>query len=75
MADRLHSASVVNIADLRSLAKRRLPRVAFDYIDGGAEAERTLRENSRVFDEVTFRPRGAVAFTRSICGPRCSAAA
>ena len=51
----------VNIADLRTLAERRLPRVVFDYIDGGAEAERTLRENARVFDDVTFRPRSAVA--------------
>ena len=63
MPDRLRSARVVNISDLRTLAKRRLPRVVFDYIDGGAEAERTLRENVRVFDEVTFRPRGAVAVT------------
>src|SRR5215203_856865 len=60
--DRLHSPHVVNIDDLRTLAWRRLPRVVFDYIDGGAEAERTLRENCRVFDDVTFRPRGAVAF-------------
>jgi L-lactate dehydrogenase (cytochrome) len=52
---------VVNIADLRRLAKRRLPRVVFDYIDGGAESEVTLRENCRAFDQVTFRPRGAVA--------------
>lgn len=61
MADRLHASDVVNIADLRRLAKRRLPRVVFDYIDGAAEAERTLHENCRVFDDVTFRPRGAVA--------------
>ena len=54
------SAQVVNIGDLRRLARRRLPRVAFDYIDGGAEGEVTLRENSRVFDDVTFRPRSAV---------------
>jgi L-lactate dehydrogenase (cytochrome) len=53
----------LNIADLRTLAQRRLPRVVFDYIDGGAEAERTLRENVRVFDDVTFRPRGAVETT------------
>src|ERR1700738_4087468 len=51
----------VNIADLRRLAKRRLPKVVFDYVDGGAESEVTLRENCRAFDEVTFRPRGAVA--------------
>jgi L-lactate dehydrogenase (cytochrome) len=52
---------VVNIADLRRLAERRLPRVVFDYIDGGADAEITLRENCRAFDTVTFRPRSAVA--------------
>jgi isopentenyl diphosphate isomerase/L-lactate dehydrogenase-like FMN-dependent dehydrogenase len=51
----------VNIADLRLAAKRRLPRVAFDYIDGGADAEVTLRENCRAFEDVTFRPRSAVA--------------
>src|SRR6188768_1973757 len=52
---------VVNISDLRRLAKKRLPRVAFDYIDGGAEAEITMRENSRAFEDVTLRPRSAVA--------------
>jgi L-lactate dehydrogenase (cytochrome) len=35
--------------------------MVFDYIDGGADAELTLRENSRVFDAVVFRPRCAVA--------------
>ncbi len=54
------SPRILNIADLRRLAKRRLPRSVFDYIDGGAEAEVTLRENSRVFDDVIFRPRNAV---------------
>jgi isopentenyl diphosphate isomerase/L-lactate dehydrogenase-like FMN-dependent dehydrogenase len=54
----------VNIADLRLLAKRRLPRVVFDYIDGGADDEITLRENCRIFDDVTFRPRNAVATTQ-----------
>lgn len=51
---------VVNIADLRRLAQRRLPRAVFDYIDGGSEAEITLRENLRAFEEVVFRPRNAV---------------
>ena len=51
----------VNVADLRLAARRRLPRAVFDYIDGGADAEWTLRENSRAFDDVTFRPRSAVA--------------
>src|ERR1700730_11168696 len=60
---RLDPSSVVNIADLRAAAKRRLPRVVFDYIDGGADAEWTMRENSRVFDDVMLRPRSAVATT------------
>ncbi|MDP9147455.1 MAG: alpha-hydroxy-acid oxidizing protein [Acidobacteriota bacterium] len=38
-----------------------MPRVVFDYLDGGAEGEVTLRENCRVYDDVTFRPRHAVA--------------
>src|SRR4030095_3954977 len=57
---RVRSPHVLNIEDLRRLAKRRLPRVVFDYIDGGADAEITLRENSRAFEDITFRPRGAV---------------
>jgi L-lactate dehydrogenase (cytochrome) len=55
------SPRVVNIADLRRIAKRRLPRVVFDYIDGGADDELTLRENTRAFDDVRFRPRQCVA--------------
>jgi L-lactate dehydrogenase (cytochrome) len=51
----------LNIDDLRRRAKRRLPRVVFDYVDGGADAEITLRENNRVFHDVTFRPKQAVA--------------
>jgi L-lactate dehydrogenase (cytochrome) len=61
MPTSLQPPRVVNIADLRRMAKRRLPRVVFDYIDGGADGEVTLRENCRAFDTVTFRPRCAVA--------------
>ena len=50
----------MTIEDLRRAAKRRLPRSVFDYIDGGAEGEVTLRENVRAFDDVAFRPRCAV---------------
>ena len=42
----------LNISDLRRLAKRRLPRMVFDYIDGGADDEVTLRENSSRFSEI-----------------------
>ena len=57
----VESPRVVSIADLRSLARGRLPRVVFDYLDGGAEGEFTLRDNCNAFEDVTFRPRHAVA--------------
>ena len=46
-----------SVADLRRLARRRLPRGVFDYIDGGAEDERTLADNTRAFARLTFKPR------------------
>lgn len=57
---RAATSAFVNIEDLRRAARHRLPRVVFDYIDGGADAELTLRENSRAFERVTFAPRCAV---------------
>jgi len=47
----------VNIEDLRVLAKRRLPRAIFDFFDGGAEDEVTLRENRAAFGRVRLLPR------------------
>ena len=49
--------SVVNIEDLRRLAKRRLPRAIFDFFDGGAEDEVTLRENRAAFERVRLLPK------------------
>jgi L-lactate dehydrogenase (cytochrome) len=46
-----------SVADLRRIAKRRLPGGVFDYIDGGAEDERTLAANEAAFAATTFRPR------------------
>jgi isopentenyl diphosphate isomerase/L-lactate dehydrogenase-like FMN-dependent dehydrogenase len=57
----VQSPRVLKIEHLRRAAKRRLPRVVFDYIDGGAEDESTLRANFRAFETVTLRPRCAVA--------------
>jgi len=54
------SPRVVCIEDFRPLARRRVPQSVFDYLDGGAEGEVTLRENCRVFEDVSFRPRHAV---------------
>ena len=50
-------ATAASVADLRRIAERRLPRGVFDYIDGGAEDERTLRDNSDAFARIEFRPR------------------
>src|SRR4029450_4461657 len=51
---------IVNIEDLRLAARRSLPRVIFDYIDGGADGEITMRENMRAFETLTFQPKCAV---------------
>ncbi len=50
-------ARVASVADLRRIARRRLPGGVFDYIDGGAEDERTLAANEAAFAAVTYRPR------------------
>lgn len=54
------SPRVVCIEDFRPIARARVPKSVFDYLDGGAEGEVTLRENCRIFNDVTFRPRHAV---------------
>ncbi len=55
---------VVNISDLRRMAKRRLPQPVFDYVDGAAEDEVTYRANTNVFEFVQFRPRNAVSIAQ-----------
>jgi len=47
----------INIEDLRRRARRRLPRAVFDFVDGGANDETTLRANRAAFRRLTFRPR------------------
>jgi L-lactate dehydrogenase (cytochrome) len=61
---------VIDVEHLRGLANRRLPKVVFDYLDGGAEDEVTLRANCEAFNSITFRPRNAVAFAQ--CNLRSS---
>lgn len=56
----VESPRVVCIEDLRPVAERRIPKSVFDYLDGGAEGEVTLRENRRIYDDITFNPRHAV---------------
>ncbi|MEY2423090.1 MAG: hypothetical protein QOI95_3157 [Acidimicrobiaceae bacterium] len=56
-ANKRRLARSANVDDLRKIAKRRLPRGVFDYIDGGAEDERTLAANQAAYARRTFRPR------------------
>ena len=53
----MKAASFVNVSEARRLAKRVLPPVVFDYVDGGADDESTLRANETAFADITFRPR------------------
>ena len=49
-------AKALTIADLRTLARRRTPRSVFDYTDGAAEAEISLRRARSLFAQLEFRP-------------------
>ncbi len=46
-----------NIGDIRALARRRVPRAVFDYTDGAAGSEVTLRRSQEAYDRVEFTPR------------------
>jgi L-lactate dehydrogenase (cytochrome) len=48
---------ILNVDDLRKLAKKRIPRAIFDYAAGGSYEEQTLRRNSADLDAMTFRQR------------------
>lgn len=55
VARRLSRAA--SVADLRRIARRQLPRGVFDYVDGAAEDEVTMRRNAAAYRNVQFRPR------------------
>jgi isopentenyl diphosphate isomerase/L-lactate dehydrogenase-like FMN-dependent dehydrogenase len=59
--DRL--ATAASVADVRALASRRVPRMVFDFADGAAEDEVTMRANAAAFDRVFLAPRGMVDVT------------
>ena len=61
MTQNVSAPRVVNISDLRDLAKKRLPKMVFGYIDSGALREQTLKQNCSAYNEIFFRPRCAVA--------------
>ncbi|MDY7548450.1 alpha-hydroxy acid oxidase [Glaciimonas sp. Gout2] len=49
-------AKAYSIEDLRAAAQRRLPRAVFDFFDGGAEDEVTLRDNTAAFRRTRLMP-------------------
>ncbi|MBB5751610.1 alpha-hydroxy acid oxidase [Prosthecomicrobium pneumaticum] len=55
---------IVNIEDARRRARRRLPRMFFDYLDGGAFAEATMRRNRSDFDALTLEQHVLVDVSR-----------
>jgi L-lactate dehydrogenase (cytochrome) len=66
-------ARAFSIEDLRLIAKRRIPRVCFDFVDGASEDEVTMGLNRRGFEELTFRPRYLVDVAKrdlstEVCG-------
>ncbi|MES2187183.1 MAG: alpha-hydroxy acid oxidase [Pseudomonadota bacterium] len=53
----MHYQNTYNIEDLRKAAKCRLPKMCFDWLDGGVEDHVTWRRNREAFDEIRFRPK------------------
>jgi L-lactate dehydrogenase (cytochrome) len=51
------AARAHDVTDLRRIARRRTPRAVFDYVDGGATDELSMRRAREAFDRVEFRPR------------------
>jgi hypothetical protein len=65
---------VVNIEDLHQLAKKRLPKIAFDFIEGGVEDERALETNRAAFHKHRLLPRYLVDVSNETSLKRSSAA-
>jgi (S)-mandelate dehydrogenase len=66
----MNLTQAINVEDLRGMARRRVPRFVFDFLDGGAEDEVTLDANRRSFERLRFRPRTLVGVSgRSVGTP------
>ena len=70
-----HPSKAYSIEDLRRAARRRLPRAVFDFFDGGAEDELTLRDNEAAYKRVRLVPRvltdvSAIDTSTSLLGQR-----
>ncbi len=67
----------INIDDLRTLARKRLPRTIFEFIDGGSQDEISLRANRADFESYDMRPRVLTDISRrdqstTILGEKCA---
>ena len=49
-------AGAADVGDLRDIARRHTPRAVFDYVDGGAEREASLRRSREAFERIEFAP-------------------
>ena len=58
----------VNVEDYRALAQRRLPKIIFDYLEGGADDETGLKYNHEVFDRYRLMPRRLVDVSKRDIG-------
>jgi (S)-mandelate dehydrogenase len=66
----------INVEELRRIARRRLPHFAFEYVEGGAEDEITLRRNRELFERIAWLPRtltgvGTPELSTEILGETC----
>lgn len=52
----IYNTQYPSVADLRNQAKKRIPKFAFDYLEGGCNDELNLRRNERDFDDILLRP-------------------
>jgi (S)-mandelate dehydrogenase len=70
-------AKAYSIAELRQMARGRLPSFVFEYLEGGAEDEVTLQRNREIFEHLAFVPRtlvkaGSIDASTSIFGRPCA---
>src|SRR5260370_13837127 len=62
------STKPVNVEDYRILAQRRLPKIIFDYLEGGAEDEIGMKHNREVFERYRLMPRRLVDVSKRDTG-------
>ncbi|MBT3010081.1 alpha-hydroxy-acid oxidizing protein, partial [Vibrio anguillarum] len=53
----LKMEEVTNVTEYQEIAKKKLPKMAYDYYASGAEDQWTLAENRNAFSRILFRPR------------------